>query len=136
MASSAAQSVRQERLAQWRAGVKRGAQRSWEMARGGLLIAAAAAGALALASYRPSDPSLNTAAAGPVSNWLGTPGAWVSDLFLTLWGLGAALILPLVFLLGLRVAAGGQVEDLQLVAARIEPGERALQRLQRPVRDG
>jgi S-DNA-T family DNA segregation ATPase FtsK/SpoIIIE len=106
MASTAAQSARQERLAQWRAGMKRGAQRSWEMVRGGLLIAVAAAGALALASYRPSDPSLNTAAAGPVGNWLGTPGAWIADLLLTLWGLGAALIVPLVFLLGLRVARG------------------------------
>jgi hypothetical protein len=67
--------------------MKRGARRSWEVARGGLLVAAAAAVALALASYRPTDAALNTAAAGPVRNWLGTPGAWTSDLLLTLWGL-------------------------------------------------
>jgi S-DNA-T family DNA segregation ATPase FtsK/SpoIIIE len=106
MAASVAQGARGERLAQWRAGVKRGARRSWDMARGGLLIAVAAAAALALASYHPTDPSMNTAAAGPVLNWLGTPGAFVADLLLTLWGLGTALLVPLVFVFGLRVARG------------------------------
>jgi S-DNA-T family DNA segregation ATPase FtsK/SpoIIIE len=106
MAASVAQSARQERLAQWRAGMKRGARRSWDMARGGVLIAASLAAGLALATYKPTDPALNTAAAGPVGNWLGTPGAWLSDLLLTLWGLGAALLVPLLFLLGLRVARG------------------------------
>jgi len=91
-------------MAQWRSGMKRGAQRSWDMARGGLLIAASAGAALALATYHPTDPSLNTAAAGPVGNWLGAGGAWLADLLLTLWGLASLLLLPLVFLLGLRVA--------------------------------
>jgi S-DNA-T family DNA segregation ATPase FtsK/SpoIIIE len=93
-------------MAQWRAGVKRGARRSWDMVRGGLLIVAAIAVALALGSYHPTDPSLNTAAAGPIANWLRTPGAFVADLLLTLWGLGAALLVPLIFVFGLRVARG------------------------------
>jgi S-DNA-T family DNA segregation ATPase FtsK/SpoIIIE len=93
-------------MAQWRAGMKRGARRSWDMARGAALIAAAAGGALALASYHATDPSLNTAAGGAVANWLGRPGAYLADLLLTLWGLGAVLLLPLLFVFGLRVARG------------------------------
>jgi S-DNA-T family DNA segregation ATPase FtsK/SpoIIIE len=106
MATTAAQGARQERLAQWRAGVKRGAQRSWDMSRGGALMALAVCVGLALASYHPTDPSLNTAAGGGVANWLAVPGAYLADLLLTLWGLGAALLVPLVFLFGLRVARG------------------------------
>src|SRR5688572_24347724 len=105
MAASAA-NARQERMAQWRAGAKRRARRTGALAAGGVLIAAALLAALALASYSTTDPSLNTAAAGPVANWLGVPGALAADSLLFLWGLPAALLLPLVFLIGLRVARG------------------------------
>ncbi|WP_225421155.1 FtsK/SpoIIIE family DNA translocase [Sphingomonas parva] len=93
-------------MAQWRAGAKRRAQRTGALIAGGTLIVAALLAALALASYRTSDPSLNTAAAGPVGNWLGTPGALSADLLLFLWGLPAVLLLPLVLLLGVRIARG------------------------------
>lgn len=46
---------------------------------------------IALASYDSTDPSSNTAgkvAAGFVNNWMGAPGAWVSDLFLQTIGIG------------------------------------------------
>src|SRR4051794_23108539 len=54
---------------------------------------------LALVSYNPVDPSLNTAAdppAGrPAHNWIGLAGAYSSDLLLQ--GLGAvAFLLPVV----------------------------------------
>jgi DNA segregation ATPase FtsK/SpoIIIE, S-DNA-T family len=62
--------------------------------------------ALALISYHPTDPSLNTAAAGPVKNWIGAPGAWAADLLLSLFGPAAALLLPLLALRGLRVSRG------------------------------
>src|SRR5207302_1876168 len=55
------------------------------------LIAAALLLVLALASYSPSDPSLNTAAAISASssthNWIGPVGAIISDLALQLFGI-------------------------------------------------
>jgi DNA segregation ATPase FtsK/SpoIIIE, S-DNA-T family len=58
---------------------------------------------LALVSYRPTDPSLNTvggfAAGRPAHNWTGLIGAMLSDILLQMEGLGAFCI-PL-FLAGL-----------------------------------
>ncbi len=49
--------------------------------------------ALALASYDPADPSLNTAAAADtVANWLGAPGAVFADLALQTLGLAMGLV--------------------------------------------
>src|SRR5215475_13135507 len=60
---------------------------------------------LALASYSPLDPSLNSASALTGSrvarNWIGIVGAYVADLLLQLLGIGA-LLLP-AFALGLGV---------------------------------
>jgi S-DNA-T family DNA segregation ATPase FtsK/SpoIIIE len=106
MAATVAQGARQEKLAQLRDGVKRGARRTWALAIGGFIMALALFVLLSLVSYKPGDPSLNTAAGGPAQNWLGAPGAVASDLLLSLWGLTAALIVPLVLLIGLRVARG------------------------------
>ncbi|HEX6376958.1 MAG TPA: DNA translocase FtsK 4TM domain-containing protein [Allosphingosinicella sp.] len=108
MAASAAQSARQVRLAQWRTGMKRGMRRSWALLIGGAFGGVALLALLALISYRPTDPSLNTAAAGPVRNWVGAPGAWSADLLLSLFGPPAALLLPLIVLIGVRIAAGAE----------------------------
>jgi S-DNA-T family DNA segregation ATPase FtsK/SpoIIIE len=86
--------------------MKRGMRRSWALLIGGGLGALALLVLLALVSYRPTDPSLNTAAAGPVRNWVGAPGAWSADLLLSLFGPPAVLLLPLVALIGIRIAAG------------------------------
>ncbi|HEX8262612.1 MAG TPA: DNA translocase FtsK 4TM domain-containing protein [Allosphingosinicella sp.] len=83
-------------------------RRSWALLIGGGLGALAFLLLLALASYSPTDPSLNTAAAGPVRNWVGAPGAWSADLLLSLFGPPAALLLPLILLIGIRIAAGGE----------------------------
>ncbi|WP_324748909.1 DNA translocase FtsK 4TM domain-containing protein [Sphingomonas sp. LY54] len=93
-------------MAQWRNGMKKGAMRSGTLLGGIALIAAALLAVLALVSYHPTDPSLNTSAAGPVQNWLGAPGAFASDLLLSLWGPVVGLLVPLVLLLGLRLARG------------------------------
>ena len=106
MAATAVQNARQERMAQWRAGMKRRARRTGALAGGGALIGLGVLGAVALASYKPTDPSINTASDGAIANWLGAPGAVAADLLLFLWGLPAALLLPFVLLLGLRVARG------------------------------
>src|SRR5689334_18942903 len=94
MAVSVARSGRQERLATWRDGVKKGIRRSGAVLTGAALIVAALLGAAAMVNYRPSDPAFNAAAAGPVKNWLGSTGAYGSDLLLSLWGPPAALLLP------------------------------------------
>ncbi len=89
-----------------RAGLQRGARRSGSLLGGAALIVTALLLGVALASYRPTDPSLNTAAAGPIENWMGAPGAYASDLLLSLFGAPAVLLLPLMLILGLRLARG------------------------------
>ncbi len=49
---------------------------------------------LALATYNPSDPSLNSATGLPAHNWIGLFGAWLSDLLLQSLGL-TAFFLPI-----------------------------------------
>ena len=63
-----------------------------------LLLLASALLLLALVSYRPADPSLDTAGAQAVHNWTGRLGASVSDLLLQLEG-AAAFGLPLLLIL-------------------------------------
>lgn len=68
-----------------------------------LVMAASLLLFLALVSYHPSDPSLNTArglvhgteTAPPIHNWIGIAGAYLSDLLLQVEGL-ASFLLPLV----------------------------------------
>src|SRR5688572_19081627 len=106
MAATVARNARQAKKARWRAGLQRRARRSGAWLSGSALIAAALLLLLALVSYRPSDPSLNTSAGGPVRNWLGTPGAYASDLLLSVWGPPVGLLLPLLLILGIRLARG------------------------------
>src|SRR6059058_2131889 len=106
MAATIAREARPERLAQWRSGMKRSVRRTWAILIGGAMGAGALLALVALATYHPTDPSLNTAAAGPVRNWIGAPGAWIADFLLSLFGPASALLLPLVALIGLRIARG------------------------------
>src|SRR6476469_3245395 len=90
VAAATAQRDRPGRIAQWREGIRRLVRRSWSFF-GGLALSAVAIFALvALITYHPSDPSLNTDAAGPVRNWMGSPGAWTSDFLLMVLGPTAA----------------------------------------------
>src|SRR6195256_5241647 len=61
---------------------------------------------LALASYSPLDPSLNSASvltgAHAARNWIGVVGAIVSDVALQFFGIGAFLLPVFVALLGAR----------------------------------
>jgi S-DNA-T family DNA segregation ATPase FtsK/SpoIIIE len=105
-ATAAARKAAQAKKAQWRDGLQRRARRSGAWLSGSALLALALLLLLALASYRPSDPSLNTSAGGPVKNWLGAPGAYASDFLLSLWGPPVGLLLPLILVLGIRLARG------------------------------
>lgn len=70
------------------------------------LIAAALLLFLALASYSPLDPSLNTAAAmsasSPIRNWIGPVGAVISDFTLQLFGIAVFSMPVMISMLGLR----------------------------------
>jgi len=104
MATAASKSSRDTRLALYEGKIKAWARHLGGVLGGSALALAAILILLALISYSPSDPSLNTRAAGPVSNWLGGAGAWTSDLLLSLMGPLAALLLPVMLLTGLRLA--------------------------------
>src|SRR5689334_19906274 len=101
MATVAARAPKRELAPHWRdalrAAVRRLAIRSW----GAFLIALSCGGSLALATHNPTDPSFSTAAGGPPTNWLGSTGAYFSDILFLIFGLGAVLLVPVVALAGL-----------------------------------
>jgi S-DNA-T family DNA segregation ATPase FtsK/SpoIIIE len=68
--------------------------RPWNMFLGIVLLLVSLLVLLALATYRASDPSLNTATGLPVRNWIGPFGAGLSDLLLQVLGV-TAFFLPL-----------------------------------------
>src|SRR2546423_12171298 len=61
---------------------------------------------LALASYSPLDPSLNSASvltgSRAARNWIGVVGAYLSDVLLQGFGIGAFLLAVFPLLLGMR----------------------------------
>ena len=61
---------------------------------------------LALASYSPLDPSLNSASiltgSHAARNWIGIMGAYLSDLILQFWGVGSFLLPLFMVMLGAR----------------------------------
>jgi len=73
--------------------------------RGGLTAAVGGALALALASWRPDDPSLDASASGVAGNLLGGAGAVVADLGMQSLGLAAWVVAGLLLTLGLARAA-------------------------------
>jgi S-DNA-T family DNA segregation ATPase FtsK/SpoIIIE len=68
--------------------------RPWNVFLGLVLLLASLLIFLSLATYRASDPSLNTATGLPVRNWVGLFGAALSDLLLQIVGI-TAFFLPL-----------------------------------------
>ncbi len=70
---------------------------------------------LALASYSPFDPSLNSASAltgtHVARNWIGVVGALISDLALQFFGVGAFLLPVFPALLGIRWFASRKIQS-------------------------
>ncbi|WP_183999066.1 DNA translocase FtsK [Sphingomonas kyeonggiensis] len=87
----------------WRETMKAGARRSGAVIGGAALFLGMLALGVALGSYHATDPSLNTAAAGPARNWMGDPGAWVSDLLYALVGPAVWLFLPVGLIVAYRL---------------------------------
>jgi DNA segregation ATPase FtsK/SpoIIIE, S-DNA-T family len=121
MATVAARAPKRELAPDWRdalrEAVRRLAIRTW----GAVLMVLSFAGAVALATHNPTDPSLSTAAGGPPANWLGSSGAYFSDALLLLFGLGAVLLVPVIAVAGLRLTrlqpAGAVGRGLLLAAS-------------------
>jgi S-DNA-T family DNA segregation ATPase FtsK/SpoIIIE len=103
MATVATRAPKRELAPDWRdalsSAVRRFAIRTW----GAMLLLLSLAAAVALATHNPTDPSLSTAAGGPPANWLGNPGAYFSDALLLLFGIGAALFVPVIAVAGVRM---------------------------------
>jgi S-DNA-T family DNA segregation ATPase FtsK/SpoIIIE len=103
MATIATRAPKRELAPDWREAlgnaVRRFAIRTW----GAMLLLLSLAAAVALATHNPTDPSLSAAAGGPPTNWLGSPGAYVSDALLLLFGIGSILFLPVIAVAGLRM---------------------------------
>ena len=81
---------------------------------GFLLLVSALLLFLALASYSPMDPSLNTAASPlssrPAANWIGVVGAFTSDVLLQLLGIAAFILPVFVGMLGMRWFRSRKIE--------------------------
>ncbi|NBC37591.1 DNA translocase FtsK [Novosphingobium sp. FSY-8] len=82
--------------ANWRLILRRSVLRSAELLGALVLVLVALFLTLSLITYHQADPSPSTAAAGPVQNWMGLPGAWVAERALFLLGPVAALLVPLM----------------------------------------
>jgi DNA segregation ATPase FtsK/SpoIIIE, S-DNA-T family len=87
----------------WRETMKAGARRSGAVIGGAALFLAMLALAVALGSYRSTDPSMNTASAGPARNWMGDAGAWVADALFALLGPAVVLFLPVGLIVAMRL---------------------------------
>ncbi len=70
---------------------------------GVMLLAVAIALVAALASYRPDDPSLNSATDVLSQNLIGLPGAWFADLALQGVGFASLLLVPIFAVWGSRL---------------------------------
>jgi S-DNA-T family DNA segregation ATPase FtsK/SpoIIIE len=103
MATVAARAPKRDLAPDWRDALRESLRRLALRVWGAILIAVAVAGAIALATHSPTDASLSTAAGGDPANWLGAPGAYVSDAFLLLFGLGSVLFVPVIALAGIRL---------------------------------
>ncbi len=97
--------------ANWNALVKRALRRSAELGGAALLFAAMLFLGIALASYHQTDASSSTAAGGAVLNWMGAGGAWAADAALTLFGLVAVLLLPLLYVFARKLWRFAEEED-------------------------
>ena len=95
--------AKNKQMPEWRDAVKRGAVRSGALAGSIALVIAALLTTLALVSYRPSDPAMNTAAGGPANNWIGPLGAWTSDILLWLAGPAIVLLVPIALVTAVRL---------------------------------
>jgi DNA segregation ATPase FtsK/SpoIIIE, S-DNA-T family len=98
----------------WRAVFKRSIRRASELSGAVALFAAMIFLALALVSYRQTDPSPSTAAGGEAENWMGAAGAFAAERAFFLFGPVSVLLLPLLYVFARklwRLAENEEGED-------------------------
>ena len=118
MASRAAGAAKQRiGTANWNALVRRALRRSVELGGATALFVAMLFLAVALVTYHQTDASSSTAAGGAVQNWMGPVGAWAADAALTLFGLVAVLLLPLLYVFARKLWRLAEEEDGSLAHA-------------------
>ncbi len=111
--------------AEWRAALRASLAGAVRVAGALTLLVGSLVLALALLSYDPTDPSFSTAAGkGAVSNWMGRPGALLADVVLLVFGLVAALAVPLMLIEGRRLWRGEALADERAM----QPSRRAIWR--------
>src|ERR1044072_7274344 len=91
------------RTAEWRVMLRRSLMRLGAIGASVLLCTAALFLILALLSYHPADPAMNTAAGPHTANIGGMPGAYASDFLLWLFGVPVGLGLPLMVISARRM---------------------------------
>jgi len=112
MATRAAGAAKQRiGTANWNALVRRALRRSLELGGATALFAAMLFLAVALVTYHQTDASSSTAAGGAVQNWMGPAGAWIADAALSLFGLVAVLLLPLLYVFARKLWRLAEEED-------------------------
>ncbi|MFC3309573.1 DNA translocase FtsK [Blastomonas aquatica] len=79
----------------WRDLMRQSLLRSGSLILSLVLFSLVAFAAVALLTYHQTDASFNTAAGGPIDNWMGTTGAWIADMMLFLAGPAGAALLPI-----------------------------------------
>ncbi|HMP55221.1 MAG TPA: DNA translocase FtsK 4TM domain-containing protein, partial [Novosphingobium sp.] len=95
----------------WRTALRRSLRRAAEIGGALVLFATMVFLAIALATYRQTDPSMSTAAGGDVHNWMGAPGAWAAERALFFFGLVSVLLLPLLYVLARKLWRMVEEED-------------------------
>ena len=111
MASRALTTTGGAKPAHWRVVLRRSLRRAAELAGACVLFAGMVFLGLALATYHQTDPSGSTAAAGPVLNWMGRPGAWAAERALLLFGPVAVLFLPMLYVFARKLWHFAEEED-------------------------
>jgi len=92
-------------------------RRAVRIAAGVGVVAAMVALAVALVTYNPADPSLNTASGREPTNALGAFGATFADLVLQGVGLAGLLLLPMIAALGVRIVRAQPLDRWRRYAA-------------------
>ena len=81
---------------------------------GALALLIAAAAWLAILTWSYQDPSLSHSTSGTPVNWLGMPGAVLSDLMLNAFGLASIFLLIPLVIVGLQLMIAGQIAKYRL----------------------
>jgi DNA segregation ATPase FtsK/SpoIIIE, S-DNA-T family len=97
----------------FRDAIRHGARRSGAMLSSAALMLAALLLVITLASYHPTDPSMNTSSGGAVQNWTGAVGAWIADGLLWTLGPAVGLFIPLIIVASIRLWRDAPVSGWQ-----------------------